>query len=84
MIRKRLIDALPSNNATLLIGIILGTAIVFSLLGIWVGTDLSQSPKLDSVVVHNLFADVDGDGDLDMIVTGEVIFNVPPTSPAQP
>jgi len=39
--------------------------------------------EVNTVSVKNLFVDVDGDGDLDLLVSGEVVVNDPPFETAQ-
>ena len=39
---------------------------------------LSDTPDMGAAKVSQMFVDVDGDGRLDLLVKGEVIFNAPP------
>lgn len=40
--------------------------------------------EVNTVIVENLFVDVDNDGDLDLLVSGEVVINDPPLTRNDP
>lgn len=66
----------PNKNSTLIKVLIIAVFIIGGLVCAYkLGT---QSFKVEHV--SNVFADVDGNGSLDLIVTGQVIFNADQSS----
>jgi len=42
------------------------------------GYFLLVTTEVSTVMVENIFVDIDNDGDLDLLVSGEVVINEPP------
>jgi hypothetical protein len=53
------------------------------LAGLWFAGG-SSAPALPTQHISGLFIDLNGDGAIDYLFTGEAIFNVPPLSPTPP
>jgi hypothetical protein len=49
--------------------------VIVGLAGIGVGTNMYIQSRLDTTTVTKVFADINGDGKLDLIVRADVIFN---------
>jgi len=48
------------------------------------GYFLLGTTEVSTVMVKNVFVDIDNDGDLDLLVSGEVVINEPPFEEVSP
>jgi len=65
-----------SKNTKLIILVIGLVIIAAAVMGYFAIPQLSAS-ALDAQSVQQIFIDIDGDGALDLLVRGEVVFNIP-------
>jgi len=74
----------PKNYKPLVISIVLVWVVLFTIAGLYVYyTETANAKTIPTITtVENIFLDVNGDGLVDLLVQGEVIFNSPP-QPAQ-
>jgi hypothetical protein len=72
---KKLLNSIWDNWIIILVAIVLFVAI-----GLAVGVTLTKTDGAARYVEH-IFVDINGDGRLDLLVSGDVIFNLPLVTP---
>jgi hypothetical protein len=72
-------EPVKKNGIGLRTGILLMVIVVLAVAGLYVGlTYVSATPTIEPVRIEGYFIDVNGDGNLDYVVSSDVILNTGP------